>query len=243
MGKFPIEKIIYIFMPPRNYKHLDTITALFVAVLMISNVAASKITSIGALTFDAATILFPLTYIFGDILTEVYGYARSRKVIWLGIACNVLLALTLMIVTKLPAAADWPLQESFKAILGQTPRIVLASILAFFAGEFANSFVLAKLKVKTAGKFLWLRTIGSTLIGEGIDTAVFVVVAFWGIFPNSLVYTMIVSNYILKVGIETLFTPVTYGIVGWLKRAESEDYYDRNTNFNPFSASGTKTNG
>lgn len=227
-------------MVSRQYKHLDTITALFVAILMISNVAASKITSFGPFSFDAATILFPLTYIFGDILTEVYGYARSRKVIWLGIAANILLAITLMVVTKLPPAADWPLQESFQAILGQTPRIVLASILAFFAGEFANSFVLAKLKVKTAGKFLWLRTIGSTLIGEGIDTVVFVLAAFWGVFPNSLVYTMIASNYIFKVGLETLFTPVTYGIVGWLKRVESEDYYDRDTNFNPFS---TKNSG
>lgn len=230
-------------MISRQYKHLDTITALFVAVLMISNVAASKITQIGPFAFDAATILFPLTYIFGDILTEVYGYARSRKVIWLGIICNIILAATLMVVTKLPAAADWPLQESFQAILGQTPRIVAASILAFFAGEFANSFALAKLKVKTNGKYLWLRTIGSTLIGQGIDTVVFVVAAFWGVFPNSLVYTMIVSNYIFKVAMETVFTPVTYSVVGWLKRVESEDYYDRNTNFNPFSTSGTKTNG
>lgn len=230
-------------MISRQYKHLDTITALFVAVLMISNVAASKITQIGPFAFDAATILFPLTYIFGDILTEVYGYARSRKVIWLGIICNIILAATLMVVTKLPAAAEWPLQESFQAILGQTPRIVAASILAFFAGEFANSFALAKLKVKTNGKYLWLRTIGSTLIGQGIDTVVFVVAAFWGVFPNSLVYTMIVSNYIFKVAMETVFTPVTYGVVGWLKRVESEDYYDRDTNFNPFSTSETKTNG
>lgn len=230
-------------MSLRQYKHLDTITALFVAVLMISNVAANKITQIGPFAFDAATILFPLTYIFGDILTEVYGYARSRKVIWLGIICNIILAATLMVVTKLPAAADWPFQESFQAILGQTPRIVLASILAFFAGEFANSFALAKLKVKTNGKYLWLRTIGSTLLGQGMDTVVFVVLAFWGVFPNSLVYTMIVSNYIFKVSMEAIFTPVTYAVVGWLKRVESEDYYDRDTNFNPFSASGSKTNG
>lgn len=230
---------------PRAYRHLDTITAFFVAVLIISNVAAAKIVGFGPFAFDAATLLFPLSYIFGDVLTEVYGYKRSRKVIWLGFGTNIFMATIFMLVAAMPAAAGWPFQKDFMNILGQTPRIVLASVIAFFAGEFSNSYVLAKMKVKMEGKQLWMRTIGSTIVGEGVDSLLFVVIAFYGVLPNSLVSTMIMSNYIIKVGVEVIFTPVTYWVVGFLKKQESEDYYDRDTNFNPFvmtEAVGEKSN-
>jgi len=217
----------------KHYRHLDTSTALFVAVLLVSNVAATKILILGPFTFDGGTILFPLSYIFGDILTEVYGYARSRKVIWLGFICAAVMSAMLALVGALPPAADWPLQDAYLSILGQTPRIVVASLIAYLAGEFSNSFTLAKLKVATQGRWLWLRTISSTLLGQLVDTALFVVIAFSGLFPNSLLWVMILSNYLFKCGVEVLFTPVTYWLTGLLKREEQEDYYDTQTNFNP----------
>ncbi len=225
----------------KSFKHLDTITALFVTVLLISNVASTKIVAFGPLTFDGGTILFPLSYIFGDILTEVYGYARSRKVIWLGVVAALMLSATLMIVEALPPAADWPNQEAYSKILGLTPRIVTASLIAYFAGEFSNSLVLAKLKLKTNGRYLWLRTISSTLMGQIVDTVLFILIAFSGVegFSNSLLWTLIVSNYLFKCSVEILFTPVTYWITGWLKQQEHEDYYDRNTDFNPFRFSNS----
>ncbi len=221
---------------PKAFRHLDTITALFVTVLLISNVASAKIVAFGPLTFDGGTILFPLSYIFADILTEVYGYGRSRKVIWIGFASALLMSLTFIIVGALPPAADWGNQEAYDKILGLTPRIVAASLIAYFAGEFANSFTLAKLKILTQGRMLWTRTIGSTLIGQAIDTTLFILIAFTNApgFSNSLIWTLIVSNYLFKCGVEILFTPVTYWVTGWLKQQEREDYYDRNTNFNPF---------
>lgn len=218
----------------KSFKHLDTITALFVAVLLISNITSTKIVQFGFLTFDGGTLLFPLSYIFGDILTEVYGYARSRKVIWLGFASAILMSVTLIAVGALPPAADWTYQTAYEQILGFTPRIVLASLIAYFAGEFSNSFTLAKLKIKTQGRKLWLRTIGSTLIGQVVDTLIFTLVAFWGVFPDTLLLPLIVSNYVFKCGIEILFTPVTYWVTGWLKQQEKEDFYDTETNFNPF---------
>lgn len=225
----------------KAFKHLDTITALFVTVLLISNVASTKIVALGPLTFDGGTILFPLSYIFGDILTEVYGYGRSRKVIWIGFTAALLMSVTFIIVGALPPAPDWPNQEAFDRILGLTPRIVLASLIAYFAGEFSNSFTLAKLKIVTNGQQLWLRTISSTLIGQVVDTALFILIAFAGVegFSRSLLWTLIVSNYLFKCGVEILFTPVTYWITGWLKQQEHEDYYDRETNFNPFRFSNT----
>lgn len=225
----------------RSFKHLDTITALFVTVLLISNVASTKIVAFGPLTFDGGTILFPLSYIFGDILTEVYGYRRSRKVIWLGFIAALLMSLTFMIVGALPPAADWANQEAYDKILGLTPRIFLASLIAYFAGEFSNSFTLAKLKVQTNGRWLWLRTISSTLIGQVIDTTLFILIAFAGVagFSSSLLWTLIVSNYLFKCGVEILFTPITYWITGWLKQQEQEDYYDRTTDFNPFPFGGS----
>jgi len=219
---------------PKNYKHLDTITALFVAVLLISNIASTKILDFGFFTFDGGTLLFPLSYIFGDILTEVYGYKKSRKVIWLGFICAALMSLTFIVVGKLPAAADWGNQAAYDAILGLTPRIVLASLIAYLAGEFSNAFILAKMKIATKGRWLWTRTIGSTVVGELIDTVLFIMVAFWGILPAGLLITLIISNYIFKTGVESLFTPATYKVVGFLKRVENEDYYDKKTDFNPF---------
>lgn len=219
---------------PKAFRHLDTITALFVAVLLISNITSTKILDFGVFTFDGGTLLFPLSYIFGDILTEVYGYGRSRKVIWLGFISALLMSVTLMIVGVLPPAADWPYQDAYSNILGLTPRIVFASLIAYFAGEFSNAVVLAKLKVKTQGKRLWLRTIGSTLIGQGIDTILFVAIAFSGVFSTNLLIAIVVSNYIFKCGVEVLFTPITYWLTGWLKQQEREDYYDQDTNFNPF---------
>ncbi|MBI5456924.1 queuosine precursor transporter [Candidatus Kaiserbacteria bacterium] len=219
----------------RSFKHLGTISVFFVSVLLISNIASTKIVDFGWFTFDGGTLLFPLSYIFADILTEVYGFRRSRKVIWLGFFSALVMSLVLIIVGKLPPAADWGNQEAYNAILGLTPRIVIGSLLAYFCGEFVNSFVLAKMKVWTAGKRLWMRTIGSTVVGEGVDTAIFVLVAFWGVLPAPLLITVIVSNYIFKTGVEVLFTPITYAIVKYLKKTENEDYYDRGTNFNPFS--------
>ncbi len=221
----------------RAFKHLDTITALFVAVLLISNIASTKILTLGPFTFDGGTILFPLSYIFGDILTEVYGYGRSRRVIWLGFVSALIMVITLAIVGALPPAADWGNQAAYEAILGQTPRIVVASLIAYIAGEFSNSFTLAKLKIRTAGRWLWLRTISSTLVGQLIDTGLFVLIAFTGVLPNSLLWPIIMSNYLFKCGVEILFTPATYAITGWLKHEEQEDFYDRNTDFNPFHLS------
>jgi queuosine precursor transporter len=221
----------------KSFKHLDTITVLFVTVLLISNVTSTKILNLGLFTFDGGTILFPLSYIFGDILTEVYGYGRSRKVIWLGFFAALLMSITFMVVGALPPAADWTNQDAYDKILGLTPRIVVASLIAYFSGEFSNSFILAKLKILTQGKWLWVRTISSTLAGQVVDTALFVLIAFTGVVPNDLLWTLIISNYLFKCGVEILFTPFTYWITGWLKQQEQEDYYDVNTNFNPFRLS------
>jgi hypothetical protein len=215
-------------------KHLVTITAFFVAVLLISNIASVKIVDFGPLTFDGGTLLFPISYIFGDILTEVYGFRRTRKVVWLGFAASLLMALTLFAVGRLPATADWPYQQAFDEILGQTPRIVAASLMAYLAGEFCNAVILAKMKVAMQGKNLWMRTIGSTLVGQAVDTGVFVVAAFGGILEPNLLTQVIVSNYVFKCGIEILFTPGTYFVTGFLKRTEGIDVFDRETKFNPF---------
>jgi uncharacterized integral membrane protein (TIGR00697 family) len=218
----------------KSYRYYDKIMALFVAVLIISNIASSKIVKIYLFTFDGGTILFPLSYIFGDILTEVYGYSRSRQVIWMGFFCTALMTLILNIVGILPPAEGWNNQAAYQAILGVTPRIVIASFIAYFSGEFSNSFILAKMKILTKGKWLWTRTIGSTIVGEGVDTILFCMIAFYGFLPNDLLLKVVISNYIFKCGVEVLATPVTYKIVGFLKRSEREDYYDYGTNFNPF---------
>jgi uncharacterized integral membrane protein (TIGR00697 family) len=211
------------------------ILGLFVAVILISNVASSKVLDLGPFTFDGGTILFPISYIFGDILTEVYGYRRSRRVIWTGFFCAFLMSAVFMVVGKLPPAADWGNQEAYDKILGLTPRIVLASLIAYFSGEFSNSYTLARMKIMTKGKWLWSRTIGSTVVGEGVDTVLFVMIAFYGVFPNDLLMAIMISNYIFKVAFETFFTPLTYMIVRFLKNREGIDTYDYGTNFNPFA--------
>lgn len=218
----------------RTYKYFSTISVFFVAVLLISNIASAKIVDLKWFTFDGGTLLFPLSYIFGDILTEVYGYKKSREVIWLGFSVALLMSLTLIIVGKLPAAPGWDNQDAYDKILGLTPRIVAASLAAYFCGEFMNSFILAKLKILTKGRWLWTRTIGSTVVGELVDSVIFILIAFVGILPNSLLFTLIVSNYIFKTLIEVLFTPLTYKVINFLKKNEKEDFYDYQTNFNPF---------
>jgi uncharacterized integral membrane protein (TIGR00697 family) len=231
----------------RPYRYLDTITALFITVLIVSNIASSaKIVDWGfsiagiPLAFDGGTLLFPVSYIFGDILTEVYGYKRSRRVIWTGFACLAISSLVLWIVKILPGEATWQGyagQAAYDAILGgmSTGGIVIASLLAYLVGEFTNSVVLAKMKVATKGSWLWMRTIGSTLVGEGVDTLAFIAIAsLFGVFPWELFWTLVLTNYLFKVGIETLMTPVTYLVVARLKHSEREDYYDTHTNFSPF---------
>jgi queuosine precursor transporter len=219
----------------KNYKYLTAISVFFVSILLISNIASTKIVDLGWFTFDAGTLLFPLSYIFGDILTEVYGYKRSRSVIWLGFFMALMMSLIFIIVGKLPATADWNNQAAYNTILGLTPRIVVASLIAYFCGAFSNSYILAKMKILTRGKWLWTRTIGSTVVGEFVDSILFILIAFYGVLPDSLLVTIIISNYIFKTAVEVLFTPVTYKIVSFLKKREMEDYYDLGTNFNPFS--------
>jgi queuosine precursor transporter len=222
----------------RTYRYLDIISVVFVVVLLISNITAIKPLALPAwlhVQMDGGNILFPVSYIFGDILVEVYGYARSRRVIWLGFAANAIAALVFSLVVALPAAPGWDLQSAFSQILGQTPRVVLASLCAFLCGEFMNSFIMAKMKLWSRGRLLWTRTIGSTVVGEFVDSALFTLIAFAGVWSGETMIRVIAGNYIFKVAYEVLATPLTYAIVGALKRAEREDYYDRETIFNPFS--------
>jgi uncharacterized integral membrane protein (TIGR00697 family) len=234
---------------PRIYKYFDLILALFVTVLIVSNIASSaKIIDWGInlfglrLAFDAGTTLFPINYIFGDVLTEVYGYRRSRRVIWTGFACLAMSAAIFGLVQHLPGEATWQSyagDQMYNTILGgmSSGGIVIASLLGYWAGEFSNSFIMAKMKILTKGRWLWTRTISSTLVGEAVDSILFILVAvIFGVFPWSLVVTLTLTNYIFKVGIEAIMTPVTYWVVARLKRAENEDHYDYDTNFNPFKA-------
>jgi uncharacterized integral membrane protein (TIGR00697 family) len=191
--------------------------------------------SLGPYTFGAGVLFFPISYIFGDVLTEVYGYARARKVVWAGFSAVIFASFMSWIVVGLRPAEGWNDQGAYVAVFGNTPRIVFASLSAFFLGEFSNSFVLAKMKILTNGKYLWMRTIGSTIVGEGVDSLVFYPVAFVGIWSNDLVVKVMITNYLIKVGWEAVITPFTYIVVNFLKRAENEDYYDRKTNFTPFS--------
>ncbi|MBX9765088.1 queuosine precursor transporter [Patescibacteria group bacterium] len=219
------------------YKYFTFLAVFFVTVLLISNIVSTKITDLGWFVFDAGTLLFPLAYILGDVLTEVYGFAKARAVIWMGFFATFLLAFMTGIVGMLPPASDWPNQGAYEAILGATPRIVLASLIAYFLGSFVNAMILAKMKVLTAGKHLWARTIGSSVVAQGIDTVLFVTIAFWGILPNELLISIAVSNYVFKLGIEMLATPVTYRAVAFLKKKEAVDHYDRDTKFSFFHRS------
>jgi len=216
------------------FKYFDLLLALFVLVLLVSNVVSAKILKLGPFTFDGGTILFPLAYILGDVFTEVYGYKKMRRVIWLGFLANILMAAIFIIVSKLPAAEGWNNQKAYEAILGWVPRIVIASIIAYWVGEFVNSFILAKMKIFTKGRFLWMRTIGSTLVAEFLDSLIFCVIAFLGKVPSDLLFKIIISNYIFKVLIEILFTPITYWVANFLKKKEKIDTFDFQTNFSPF---------
>lgn len=220
----------------KKYKYYDFIMAAFVTILLCSNIiGAEKVVSVWGFSFGAGILFFPISYFFNDILTEVYGYARSRKVVWAGFTALAFASFMSWVVVTLPPAKGWVHQDAYEVVFGQTPRIVIASLLAFFSGEFVNSFVLAKMKIFTSGKFLWTRTIGSTIAGEAADSIIFYPLAFYGFWPTGLVITVMITNYVLKVTWEVVATPLTYKVVNFLKRKEHEDYYDRDTNFTPFS--------
>jgi len=220
----------------RNYKYYDLIMAIFVTVLLCSNlIGVSKVVTVGGFTFGGGNLFFPISYLFGDILTEVYGYARSRRVVWAGFCALIFAAFMSWVVISLPPAEGYTGQQAIEQVFGATPRIVAASMFAYFAGEFTNSYVLAKMKILTAGKHLWMRTIGSTICGEAVDTCLFYPLAFLGIWNTDLLITVAITNYVLKVMWEIVATPMTYRVVAAIKRAESEDYYDYKTDFTPFS--------
>ncbi len=211
------------------------ITAIFITSLITANIIAVKPISLGGL--PAAIIIFPLSYIFGDILTEVYGYRLARRVIWLGFSCNLLAVIAIWIGQILPPAAVWENQGAYESILGYTPRILGASFLAYVVGEFSNSFVLAKMKIKTKGRWLWTRTIGSTIVGQGLDTAIFIAIVYTGRFNTSFIAVAMLTHWLVKTGYEVVATPFTYAVVNFLKRKEAIDTYDYETNFNPFLVS------
>ena len=220
----------------RTYKYYDFVMAAFVTVLLCANlIGASKVATLFGFTFGAGVLFFPISYIFGDILTEVYGYARSRRVVWAGFTALLFASLMSLAILAFPPAATWPHQAAFETVFGNTWWIALASMFAYLCGEFCNSFVLAKMKLRTEGRFLWMRTIGSTIVGEAVDSLIFYPLAFLGVWPVEQVIAVMMSNYALKVAWEVVNTPITYRVVNFLKRAEAEDYYDRDTNFTPFS--------
>ena len=227
----------------RQYRYYELVMAAFVVVLICSNlIGPAKIAQVtlpflGVVTFGAGVLFFPISYVFGDILTEVYGYARARKVIWAGFTGLSFASFMAAVVVALPPAPFWNNQAAYEIAFGSAWRIVLASMCAYFCGEFVNSYVLAKMKILTAGKWLWTRTIGSTIFGEAVDSTLFYPLAFYGtgIIPNDKLPLVMLSQFVIKVGVEVVFTPVTYKVVNALKRAEHEDYYDRHTDFNPFT--------
>jgi uncharacterized integral membrane protein (TIGR00697 family) len=224
----------------RSYRYYDLVMAAFVTVLLCGNlIGAAKACRVSLLgwdyTFTAGVLFFPISYIFGDVLTEVYGYARARRVVWAGFSALIFAAFMSFAVVRFPPAPGWEGQAAIESVFGSTWRIVAASLVAYFCGEFCNSYVLAKLKLRTEGRLLWLRTIGSTLVGEGVDSLIFYPVAFLGVWPRELVLQVMFGNYLAKVTWEVVNTPITYRIVNFLKRAEHEDYFDRDTDFTPFS--------
>lgn len=222
-------------MKRSEYRYYDFVMAAFVTVLLCSNlIGVSKLTTFFGNTCTTGIFFFPLSYIFGDILTEVYGYAHSRKVVWAGFVAMAFASLMSFVVVNVTPAPGWPHQAAVETVFGSTWRIFVGSLAAFFLGEFTNSYVLAKMKVWTSGKKLWMRTIGSTIVGEAVDSLIFYPVAFLGVWPTDVVVKVLLSNYLIKVMVEVVMTPFTYRIVSFLKRAENEDYYDTHTDFNPF---------
>lgn len=226
----------------RDFDYFDFVMAAFVAILLLSNVlGAGKIASvtlpgIGPWPFGAGILFFPLSYVIGDVLTEVYGFARARRCIWAGFAGLLFMAGMSWVVVALPPDASWNGQDAYESVFGQVPRIVFASIVAFWCGEFVNSYVLARMKIWTDGKKLWTRTIGSTVFGQGVDSLLFYPLAFLGVFETETVLKLMLTQWVLKVTWEALLTPVTYAVVGWLKRKEGVDVFDRGTDFTPFRA-------
>ena len=220
---------------PRVYKYYDLLTSIFIVVLLISNLVGQKICAFGPFRVSGAQLLFPITYIFGDIFTEVYGYGGSRRVIWIGFLASGLMALMGLVTVALPPAPEWPNQQAFAIVFGIVPRMVVASLIAYWCGEFANSFTMAKMKIFTKGRYLWTRTVGSTVVGQAVDTVVLMIVAFGGQSNAMLILRLIASAYLFKVAYEVLATPLTYWIVGFLKRSEGVDKYDYGTRFTPFT--------
>lgn len=222
----------------RHFRYFDYTMAAFVAILLLSNlIGAAKLASVGGYTFGAGIMFFPISYVLGDVLTEVYGYANARRCVWTGFAALVFMAFMSWVVVALPPATGWNGQAAYESVFGNTWRIVAASVIAFWAGEFVNSFVLAKMKVWTGGRMLWTRTIGSTVFGQAVDSAIFYPIAFLGTWSNTQVLTVMVTNWGLKVLWEALLTPVTYAVVGFLKRREGVEVFDRGTDFSPFAKS------
>jgi queuosine precursor transporter len=227
----------------KQFRYYEFVMAAFVTILICSNligpakIVQAELPVLGAVVFGAGVMFFPISYVFGDILTEVYGYARARRVIWAGFAGLAFASLMAAVVVALPPAPFWENQKAYETAFGITWRIAGASMIAYFCGEFANSFVLAKMKIRTAGRWLWTRTIGSTIVGEAVDSSIFYPLAFYnsGIIPNDKLPAVMLAQFVGKVAVEVIFTPITYKIVGFLKRAENEDYYDRNTDFTPFT--------
>ncbi len=218
-----------------HFRYFDFVMAAFVTVLLLSNViGAGKVAELGGVTFGAGILFFPLGYVIGDVLTEVYGYARARRCIWAGFAALLFMAFMSWVVVSLPAAAGWTGQGAYESVFGQVPRIVFASIIAFWAGEFVNSFVMARMKVWTNGKALWSRTIGSTIVGQGVDSLIFYPLAFLGVWETNQVLIVMATNWAMKVAWEVVLTPVTYAVVASLKRREGVDIFDTGTNFTPF---------
>lgn len=221
--------------PPTNFKAYDLVMAAFVTVLLLSNlIGAAKLSQVWGFTFGAGILFFPLGYVIGDVLTEVYGYARARRCVWVGFAAMLFMALMSYVVVALPPAPGWEGQQAYEAVFGSTPRIVFASLIAFWAGEFANSFVMAKMKIWSEGKHLWQRTIGSTIVGQGVDSLIFYPLAFLGIWSTAQVLTVMATNWGLKVLWEVVLTPVTYAVVGKLKGIEGVEVFDTDTYFTPF---------
>jgi uncharacterized integral membrane protein (TIGR00697 family) len=218
----------------RRFKYLDALTTTFVVVLLVSNLVAQKICMIGPFAVSGAVLLFPITYIFGDVFTEVYGFAASRRAIWLGFFGTALLYLMGAAVIALPGAPEWKNQQAFSIVFGFIPRILISSLIAFWAGEFANSYTMARMKIWTNGRMLWTRTVGSTVVGQGVDTVLVITLTFGGRYPVKTLGNIIVTGYLLKVGYEVLATPITYLVIGRLKAAERADAFDRGADFNPF---------
>lgn len=221
----------------KQHKLFDLVSCSFVATLLISNVVAVKVVDIFGMSFSGAIILFPITYIFGDILTEVYGYAQSRRAIWMGFTAQGFLALVVSVVGVMKPAQGWAMQGAYKDILMVAPRMAVASLVAYCVGAFLNSLVLSKVKVATKGKHLWARTISSTIVGEFADSLIFFNVAFYGVLPPPVVNAIVINSWLFKCAYEILATPLTYGVVGWLKRREGIDAFDTHANYNPFSIS------